>query len=88
MKQDEIVIQVLKNGKPLAVIDAHYIPDGATYRECYETATEFIICGQPREDDEGHNCDAMGCTTLNHVLHRVSKPNTCLSKFVHVVKCG
>jgi hypothetical protein len=76
MKQDEIVIQVLKNGTPLAVIDARFIPDGATFRECYETVSEFIVCGQPRDDDETHDCDVMGCSSVSHVLCRLNKVTT------------
>ena len=52
------------------------VPDGAQLAECYETATEFVIVGTPDADNEEHNCDAMGCGTLSHVLHRIKKTTT------------
>lgn len=47
-----------------------FIPKGATLVEAYLTDRELIVCGMPKENDESHNCDAMGCTTLSHVLYR------------------
>lgn len=38
--------------------------------EAIATKTELLIIGQPAPDDESHNCDAMGCTTVSHVLER------------------
>lgn len=32
---------------------------------------EVIITGYPDWDDEGHNCDEMGCSSVEHVLIRV-----------------
>jgi hypothetical protein len=52
------------------------VPDGAQLAECYETEKEFVIVGMPDADDEEHDCDAMGCGTLSHVLHRIKKRNT------------
>ncbi len=52
-----------------------WIPKGARLVEAYLTEREVIICGSPKEDDESHNCDAMGCTTLSHVLYRLPLPN-------------
>ena len=54
-------------------MDTDDAPTGAIRRECYETATEIIVLGQPESEDESHNCDAMGCSTLNHVLYRFRK---------------
>lgn len=32
---------------------------------------EFVIIGQPEDsNDESHNCDQMGCSTVEHVLYR------------------
>lgn len=54
------------------VIPMQYIPDStAIIRECYETDREIIVCGEPK--DENHNCDEMGCSTVNHVLFRFKK---------------
>ena len=47
------------------------IPKGATLTEAYLTETGIVVLGQPREGDENHNCDASGCGTLSHVLHRI-----------------
>lgn len=49
------------------------IPEGSTLTECYETENEWVILGTPDNDDESHNCDAMGCCTFSHVIARVSK---------------
>ncbi len=38
--------------------------------EAIVTKTEFMVLGDPG-DDENHNCDAMGCTTVSHVLIRL-----------------
>ena len=63
-----------------------FIPNGAKLVEAYETATEIIVCGDPPDEPEGltdaeyrewyensHNCDAMGCATLSHVIYRFTK---------------
>jgi hypothetical protein len=42
--------------------------------EVFETRTELVITGDPG-DDEDHNCDFMGCTTVSHVLFRTPLPN-------------
>lgn len=31
---------------------------------------EMVITGIPDENDETHNCDEMGCSSLSHVLYR------------------
>lgn len=51
------------------------IPKGATLVEAYLTERELVVIGQPKEDDDNHNCDAMGCGTLSHVLYRLPLPN-------------
>lgn len=52
-----------------------FIPKGAKLVEAYLTPREVIVMGWPGEDDETHNCDAMGCGTLSHVLYRLPLPN-------------
>ena len=37
--------------------------------EVIQTRRELIVIGSPH-GDESHNCDAMGCTSLSHVLFR------------------
>jgi hypothetical protein len=55
-------------------IPMDFIPkSNAIIRECYETPTEIIICGYPKDDDGKHNCDAMGCSASDHVLYRLKK---------------
>jgi hypothetical protein len=51
-----------------------YIPEGAKLVEAYETDKGFVIIGTPKSDDESHNCDEMGCSTLSHVVARIEKP--------------
>ena len=31
---------------------------------------EIVITGAPNEDDETHNCNVMGCSSVAHVLFR------------------
>jgi hypothetical protein len=50
------------------------VPNGARLIEAWESNGELIVCGSPREDDEEHDCDAMGCTSICHVVLRVSIP--------------
>jgi hypothetical protein len=38
--------------------------------DVYVTRTELIVVGSPDHDDVNHNCDAMGCTSVSHVLFR------------------
>ncbi len=49
------------------------VPKGAMFRECWETDTEIIVVGWPEDDDESHNCDVMGCSSVSHVLYRFQK---------------
>jgi hypothetical protein len=57
------------------------IPSGGRLVEAYETNTEIIVCGDPPSEypegtpeDDWHDCDAMGCGTLSHVIYRLRKP--------------
>jgi hypothetical protein len=63
------------------------IPKGGKLVEAYETANEIIVLGDPEDEPEGlsesaynewcergHNCDAMGCPTIGHVMYRFVKP--------------
>ena len=34
------------------------------------TKGEIVITGMPHEDDEDHNCDFMGCSSVSHVIFR------------------
>jgi hypothetical protein len=42
--------------------------------EVHLTGRELLVLGEPDEGDESHNCDAMGCGTFSHVLHREPLP--------------
>lgn len=60
------------------VVDKRFVPEGAKLVECYETATEWVVVGDPsdEEDEHGnpiHNCDEMGCCTFSHVVARLQK---------------
>jgi len=45
---------------------------GYKTHNAYETETQVIVCGDPG-DNENHNCDEMGCTSVSHVLFRFDK---------------
>jgi hypothetical protein len=53
------------------IIPKYMIPEGAHLVECYETETEIIVCGEPQVPE--HNCDQMGCSSINHVRYRIYK---------------
>jgi hypothetical protein len=53
-------------------VDDCLIPKNTKLVECYLTEKEVIICGTPKNDDESHDCDLMGCSTMSHVIHRFS----------------
>lgn len=38
--------------------------------DVYVSNYEIVVTGMPDEDDENHNCDHMGCTSVSHVLFR------------------
>ena len=47
--------------------------------DAYETEREIVIVGYPAPDEhlpeeEQHNCDALGCSSVSHVLYRFRKP--------------
>lgn len=44
--------------------------------EVWVSDHEIVITGMPDDEDENHNCDHMGCSSINHVLYRgpLSKP--------------
>ncbi|MCI0391859.1 MAG: hypothetical protein MOB07_24215 [Acidobacteria bacterium] len=78
VKEDDVVIRVPR----------YCIPNGGHLVEAYETETEIIVCGDPPDEPENlteeqyaewyettHNCDAMGCGALSHVIYRFNKPS-------------
>lgn len=72
--------QSLEHSEDCQVISVpnNMIPKGTRLVECYETERNYIILGQPSDcEDENspeyHNCDAMGCGTLSHVVKIVPK---------------
>lgn len=65
----------------IVMVPKYCIPEGARLVECYETATEWVVVGEPGEemDADGnmlHDCDAMGCCTLSHVVARIPRPSS------------
>lgn len=50
------------------------IPEGyhevKNVTDVYIKDGHIIVCGIPAEDDEEHNCDYMGCSSVSHVLFR------------------
>lgn len=55
------------------IVPESSIPKGAQLVECYETETEFVIIGDIDSEDEKHNCDEMGCSSIWHVKARFKK---------------
>jgi hypothetical protein len=53
-----------------------YVPEGAEPVEAYRKGDLLVVCGEPVEGSEegdqpdDHNCDAMGCSSVNHVIFR------------------
>ncbi len=40
----------------------------------YVSKHEIVVTGHPEVDDEEHNCDDLGCTSVSHVLFREERP--------------
>ncbi len=60
-------------------VDKLRVPDGAELLECYRIGDRIIVMGEPNptEDETSpsyHNCDAMGCGCLGHVIARITLP--------------
>jgi hypothetical protein len=63
-------------------VERRYIPEGGRLVEAYETPREIVVCGEPPQalggfdesDETAHNCDALGCSTISHVVYRFAKP--------------
>lgn len=63
----------------IVMVEKRFIPAGAKLVEAYETESGWLVVGEPwRGDDVSdpryHDCDAMGCATLCHVVARIQKP--------------
>jgi hypothetical protein len=56
------------------------IPEGfkelKNVTEVFISDSEIVICGIPESEDENHNCDMMGCSSVSHVLLRAGFPRT------------
>ena len=66
-------IEIWDDGFLKLCVTGWAIPPNAILRECYETDTEIVVCGQPKPNDASHNCDEMGCSSVSHVLYRFPK---------------
>lgn len=55
-------------------MDKQRVPNGYELidAEVYinKTKNEIVVVGSPDEDDETHNCDEMGCSSVSHVIFR------------------
>lgn len=72
-------IEAAQRDFEILMIPKYLIPKGAKLCECYETPTQFVVIGKPNDckdenDPSYHNCDAMGCSSISHVIARFSKP--------------
>lgn len=52
-----------------------FVPTGARLVEAWEFDGELIVTGCPSCDDDSHNCDEMGCTSVSHVILRAPIPS-------------
>ena len=59
MYSDYEPLRIPNGYRELKNIDSVFISDG-----------KIVITGWPDEDDESHNCDAMGCSSVSHVIFR------------------
>lgn len=53
------------------------IPRGARLVEAWEHDGHLVVTGTPASDEDeetGHNCDAMGCSSISHVVFRIPIP--------------
>lgn len=75
----EIVITFNPEKVSYILVEKWGIPEGAQLVEAYETATQIVVCGIPNEepddmpDEQRHNCNYMGCSSVSHVLYRFNK---------------
>lgn len=57
--------------------DTSRVPEGwlgLDIEGVYVKGNQLIVVGEPDEQIE-HNCDAMGCGSLDHVLYRATIPD-------------
>lgn len=71
-------IAKLRSEHEIVIVEKRCIPEGTKLVEAYETESEFVIIGKPSrcddpESPEYHDCDAMGCSSLSHVVVRIPK---------------
>ena len=56
----------------------HRCPPGARAAQVFVMDGQLIVLGIPTgEDEESHNCDAMGCGSTTHVVARIPVPADC-----------
>lgn len=53
----------------------HCIPRNARLVEAYECGGVLLLMGNVAPNDEEHNCDAMGCGSMSHVIYRTVLPH-------------
>lgn len=46
------------------------VPAGYQRVDAYSDGKVLILLGSPDSNDESHNCDEMGCGSMDHVLYR------------------
>lgn len=50
------------------------IPVGYRKIEAYTNGKEIVAVEWPESEDENHNCDALGCSSVSHVKYRATIP--------------
>jgi len=51
------------------------VPKGYRKVEAYTNGKEIVALEWPEDEDENHNCDALGCSSSQHVKYRVTIPD-------------
>lgn len=59
----------------------YMIPKGGKLVECYLTETQIIVIDDIDSEDETHNCDQMGCSSLSHVKYRFDLEDSWQNKY-------
>ncbi|CAI6087200.1 LexA family protein [Cohnella sp. JJ-181] len=61
-------MRVLEDLQPPVPAGFHAIGSSAVFFN--PETLELVLTGTPREDDDTHSCDALGCSSVSHVIFR------------------
>ncbi|MFC3802690.1 LexA family protein [Cohnella sp. GCM10012308] len=61
-------MRVLEDLQPPVPAGFHAIGSSAVFFN--PETREIVLIGKPREDDESHSCNELGCSSMSHVIFR------------------